>query len=65
MEEMVSYQRGPTTRRHLAEQPKYSQPRALLAEQPAAADALQRPLRSRFQARLSRSVMRRDGGAHE
>jgi hypothetical protein len=26
------------------------------AEQPAAADALQRPLRSRFQARLSRSV---------
>jgi hypothetical protein len=28
-----------------------------LAEQPAAADAFQRPLRSRFQARLSRSVM--------
>lgn len=26
------------------------------AEQPAAADAFQRPLRSRFQARLSRSV---------
>ena len=29
---------------------------ALLAEQPPAADALQRPLRSRFQARLRRSV---------
>ena len=28
------------------------------AEQPAAADAFQRPLRSRFQARLSRSVRR-------
>ena len=30
--------------------------RSGLAEQPAAADAFQRPLRSRFQARLSRSV---------
>ena len=30
--------------------------RGIRAEQPAAADALQRPLRSRFQARLSRSV---------
>jgi alkyl sulfatase BDS1-like metallo-beta-lactamase superfamily hydrolase len=30
-------------------------------DQPAAADALQRPLRSRFQARLSRSVRRQSG----
>jgi hypothetical protein len=31
------------------------------AEQPAAADAFQRPLRSRFQARLSRSVAMTSG----